>query len=146
VPDDEDDDDALLVAEAVVAVELASLVVNVPPEPPAPPAPPGPLFVPVLPPVPVLSVVTVPDEAQPVLSTPKIKDRVDPRTSLWRMVPDSAEIRRVYKPHPCLLVANRVDASVGTLHHRVWSTLTGAVDPVFFVALHPSPRPRPREC
>jgi len=33
------------------------------------------------PPEPVLSVVKVPEEAHPVLSTPKIKDRVDPRTS-----------------------------------------------------------------
>jgi hypothetical protein len=88
VPEDEDADDeddaALVVDPAVVDDALVSpVVVNDPPLPPAPPAPPGPLFDPVLPPpVPVLSLVfTVPDEAHPVLSTPKIKDRVDPRTS-----------------------------------------------------------------
>jgi hypothetical protein len=122
VPDDEDaddeDDDALLVVALLLTLELASVVVNDPPAPPVPPEPPGPLSEPVLPPEPVLSVVTVPEEAQPVLSTPKIKDRVDPRTSWWRMVDDSAEIRRLYKPLRRARGANRVDAWQGTLHHR----------------------------
>jgi hypothetical protein len=120
VPDDDDvdeDDDALLVVALLLTLELASVVGNDPPDPPAPPAPPGPLSEPVLPPEPVLSLVTVPDEAQPVLSTPKIKDRVDPRTSWWRMVGDSAEIRRLYKPHRSVRGANRVDAWQGTRHH-----------------------------
>jgi hypothetical protein len=85
VPDDADDDadedDALLVVAPLVTLELASVVVNEPPLPPLPPEPPGPLSEPVLPPTPVLSLVTVPEEAHPVLSTPKIKDRVEPRTS-----------------------------------------------------------------
>jgi hypothetical protein len=122
VPDDEEDADAddetLLVVPPLVAVEAASLVVNEPPLPPVPPAPPGPLFDPVPPPAPVLSLVTVPEEAQPVLRMPKIKDRVDPRTSWWRMMGDSAEIRRVYKPLRHARRANRVDARLATLHHR----------------------------
>jgi hypothetical protein len=83
--DDEDDDDDVVVVVVVVVDEVVSpeLVVSAPPSPPAPPVP---VVVPGLPPTPPLWVDTSPEPAQPVLKTPKIKDRVDPRTSLWRIL------------------------------------------------------------
>lgn len=90
--DDEDDEDEEDVVVPVVADdELVSpeLVVSAPPSPPAPPAPPAALPEPVVvsrfPPTP-LWVVDSPELAQPVLKTPTIKDKVDPRTSLWRIL------------------------------------------------------------
>jgi hypothetical protein len=144
--EDEEDAEVDVISPPVLEVEAASLVVKEPPAPPEPPPPPPVVAVPVSPEL-VLSVDTVPDEAQPVLNTPKIKERVDPRTSLWRMIRDSAETRRVYKHLPLARPRAHVDARMGTLHHRRRLTLGGSTFCACFPALLPfHPRSRPREC
>jgi len=135
--EEEAEDDVVVVSPPVLEVEAASLVVKEPPDPPAPPAPPPPLVAPVLSPVPALWLVTVPDEAHPVLNTPKIKERVDPRTRLCRMIRDLAETRWVYKHLPLAPPREHVDARLGTLHHRRRLTLAGSTFCVCFHALYP---------